>query len=53
MECPIFMEATRFHTLLTDKTDVDFWGGIQRYFLWEYIREKFFNSRNQTSMMSA
>ena len=41
MECPIFMEATRFHTLLTDKTDVDFWGGIQRYFLREYIREIF------------
>ena len=30
----------RFHTLLTDNTDVDFWARIQRYFLWEYIREK-------------
>jgi hypothetical protein len=47
-ECPIFMEATRFHTLLTDKTDVDFWARIQRYFLWEYIREKFpFKSQKQ------
>jgi hypothetical protein len=34
------MEATRFHTLLTDNTDVDFWARIQRYFLWEYVREK-------------
>lgn len=40
-ECPIFMEATRFHTLLTDSTDVDFWARIQRRFLWEYVREKF------------
>jgi hypothetical protein len=40
-ECPIFMEATRFHTLLTDTTDVDLWGGIQRYFLREYLREIF------------
>ena len=39
-DCPIFMEATRFHTLLADNTDVDFWARIQRYFLWEYIREK-------------
>jgi hypothetical protein len=39
-DCPIFMEATRFHTLLTDATDVDFWARLQRYFLWEYIREK-------------
>lgn len=47
-ECPIFMEATRFHTLLTDKTDVDFWARIQRYFLWEYVREKFpFNFQKQ------
>jgi hypothetical protein len=40
-ECPIFMEATRFHTLLTDDTDVDFWARFQRYFLREYIRELF------------
>ena len=40
-ECPIFMEATRFHTLLTDDTDVDFWARFQRYFLREYIREVF------------
>ena len=47
-ECPIFMEATRFHTLLTDDTDVDFWARIQRYFLWEYVREKFpFNFQKQ------
>src|SRR5581483_5404902 len=38
--CPIFMEATRFHTLLTNDTNVDFWAGLQRLFLWEYIREK-------------
>ena len=31
----------RFHTLLTNDTDVDFWARIQRFFLWEYIREKF------------
>ena len=42
------MEATRFHTLLADKTDVDFWARIQRYFLWEYVREKFpFNFQKQ------
>ncbi|MGB7693574.1 MAG: hypothetical protein WBM12_11950, partial [Pseudolabrys sp.] len=47
-ECPIFMEATRFHTLLTDNTDVDFWARIQRFFLWEYVREKFpFNFQKQ------
>jgi hypothetical protein len=47
-ECPLFMEATRFHTLLTDNTDVDFWARIQRYFLWEYVREKFpFNLAKQ------
>jgi hypothetical protein len=47
-KCPIFMEATRFHTLLTDDTNVDFWARIQRYFLWEYIREKFpFNLQKQ------
>src|SRR5262245_12822038 len=40
-ECPLFMEATRFHTLLTDDTDVDFWARFQRYFLREYIRELF------------
>ena len=40
-KCPIFLEATAFHTLLTNNTDVDFWARIQRYFLWEYIREKF------------
>jgi hypothetical protein len=39
-DCPIFMETTRFHTLLADSTDVDFWARLQRYFLWEYIREK-------------
>ncbi|HET9715046.1 MAG TPA: hypothetical protein VFP60_02575 [Pseudolabrys sp.] len=38
--CPIFMEATRFHTLLTNDTDVDFWAGLQRLFVWEYVREK-------------
>jgi hypothetical protein len=27
--------------LLTDDTDVDFWAGFQRFFLREYIREKF------------
>ena len=40
-DCPIFLEATRFHTLLTNNTDVDFLAGIQRYFLREYIRELF------------
>jgi hypothetical protein len=40
-DCPIFLEATRFHTLLTNDTDVDFWAGIQRSFLPEYIRELF------------
>jgi len=40
-KCPIFIEATRFHTLLTDDTDVDFWARFQRYFLREYIREIF------------
>ena len=40
-DCPIFLEATRFHTLLANKTDVDFWAGIQRSFLPEYIRELF------------
>jgi hypothetical protein len=40
-ECPIFMEATRFHTLLTDDTDVDFLARFQRYFLRDYIRELF------------
>lgn len=39
-DCPIFMEATRFHTLLADNTDVDFWARVQRFFLWEYVREK-------------
>lgn len=39
-DCPIFMEATRFHTLLTNTSDVDFWASLQRLFLWEYIREK-------------
>ena len=40
-DCPIFLESTRFHTLLTNDTDVDFWARIQRYFLREYIREIF------------
>jgi hypothetical protein len=40
-QCPIFMDTTRFHTLLTNDTDVDFWARIQRFFLWEYIREHF------------
>jgi hypothetical protein len=39
-KCPIFLETAAFHTLLTSDTDVDFWARIQRYFLWEYIREK-------------
>ena len=39
-KCPIFLEAAAFHTLLTNNTDVDFWARIQRFFLWEYIREK-------------
>lgn len=39
-DCPIFMDTTRFHTLLMNDTEVDFWARIQRFFLWEYIREK-------------
>jgi len=40
-DCPVFLEATRFHTLLKNDTDVDFWAGIQRSFLPEYIRNLF------------
>ena len=47
-DCPIFLEATRFHTLLTNDTDVDFWAGIQRSFLPEYIREIFSNKPRPT-----
>ena len=50
-DCPIFLEATRFHTLLTNETDVDFWAGIQRYFLREYIREMFSRKPSQPSTM--
>jgi hypothetical protein len=47
-DCPIFLEATRFHTLLANKTDVDFWAGIQRSFLPEYIRELFYRKPRPT-----
>jgi len=39
-ECAIFMEAIRFHRLLADTTEPDFWGALQRLFLWDYVRTK-------------
>jgi hypothetical protein len=39
-DCAVFMEATRFHTLLADSSEPDFWPSVQRLFLWEYLREK-------------
>jgi hypothetical protein len=39
-ECPIFLESTRFHTLLDNGDDPDIWGAIQRLFLWDYLRSK-------------
>ncbi|HEY7228971.1 MAG TPA: hypothetical protein VH558_01230 [Pseudolabrys sp.] len=38
--CPIFMDATPFHELLAKQTDIGFSTKLQRWFLWEYVREK-------------
>ncbi len=54
-ECPIFMEATRFHTLLADNTDVDFWAQNSALFPLGVCPRKVpvQSFRNRTSMMCA